>query len=194
MSRLCCSFLKSGPWLKRKQVSGLRTQGFKHQHALLKNLKGRPEFGVGVHKGHLVVHFKIDLFLKIGLDKIVEGVLCMKKIANQAPKCSGLKKMLPVRVVRSRSLLEIRLSCKVKKGHVVRSSNFVGPGPDTPIERHYVARIGQSFDLIKTAIDNGIGIADISRPLYCSSTLPRSTFTSGSTASSKHTITRHAAD
>ena len=78
-------FLKSGPWLKRKQVSGLRTQGFKHQHALLKNLKGRPEFGVGVHKGHLVVYFKIDLFLKIGLDKIVEGVLCMKKIANRAP-------------------------------------------------------------------------------------------------------------
>ncbi len=73
--------------------------------------------------------------------------------------------MLPIRVVRSRCLLEIKLSCNVKKGHIIRTSNFVGPDPpDTPVEKHYVARKGQSFDLIKTKIVNGIGIADILRP------------------------------
>ena len=74
--------------------------------------------------------------------------------------------MLPIRIVRSKRGLEIKLACKVKEWHVVRSSNLVVPGLDTLIQRHYSARISQSFSLIKTAIDNEIGIADITMPPF----------------------------
>jgi hypothetical protein len=141
-------------------MKALRKQGFGQQHSLLDYRKGMPNFGVGVHCGYLVVYYRLEFALfSVGISSIMEGVECLNLISSSTGSRGWLRKMQPLRIVRSAKALEIMLNCVQHEAYDVRPVDRVRQDP-----RHQEERIELSFKLIGTCIQNQVGIADPTRP------------------------------
>ena len=113
-----------------------------------------------MHRGHLVVYYQLEFALRsVGMPAIMEGVECLSLITSAAGSRGWLRKMRPLRVVRSSKALEIVLACKQHKAYDVRPADRVRQQP-----RDQEERLERSFQLIRACIAGEVGLADPTRP------------------------------